>query len=84
MGNLFWFVYCGPEIQRSGQIKAANHKQGVQSLTLFRPGFFIISLGTTEIIISGTIQAIPMKLCTVIVLLKAYQNILRKFQKSDL
>ena len=30
--------------------------------------------------ISGTIKASPMKLCTVIVLLKAYQNTKRNFQ----
>ena len=34
--------------------------------------------------ISGTIKAIPMKLCTVIVLLRAYQNTERNFQKYDL
>ena len=34
--------------------------------------------------ISGTIKASPMKLCTVIVLLKAYQNTRRKFEKYDL
>ena len=48
-------------------------------LTLFRPGFFYClkvqggSLGTL-LMISGTIKASPMKLCTVIVLLKTYQN----------
>ena len=31
--------------------------------------------------ISGTIKASPMKLCTVIVLLKAYQNTKRNFSK---
>ena len=41
------------------------------------------SLGT-PLMISGTIQASPMKLCTVIVLLKAYQNTKRIFQKYDL
>ena len=30
--------------------------------------------------ISGTIKASPMKLCTVIVLLEAYQNTKRNFQ----
>ena len=34
--------------------------------------------------ISGTIRASPMKLCTVIVLLKAYQNTERNFEKYDL
>ena len=34
--------------------------------------------------ISETIQASPMKLCTVIVLLKTYENTQRKFQKSDI
>ena len=34
--------------------------------------------------ISGTIKASRMKLCTVIVLLKAYQNTKRNFQKYDL
>ena len=34
--------------------------------------------------ISGTIKASPMKLCTVIVLLKAHQNTKRNFQKFDL
>ena len=33
--------------------------------------------------ISATIQASPMKLSTVIVLLKAYQNTQINFQKSD-
>ena len=36
------------------------------------------------LMISGTIKASPMKLCTVIVLLKAYQNTKRNFQKYDL
>ena len=34
--------------------------------------------------ISGTIKANPMKLCTVKVLLKVYQNTKRNFQKYDL
>ena len=34
--------------------------------------------------ISATIKASPIKLCTVIVLLKAYQNTKRNFQKYDL
>ena len=34
--------------------------------------------------ISATIQGSPMKLCTVIVLLKAYQNTKRNLQKYDL
>ena len=34
--------------------------------------------------ISGTIQASPMKCCTVTVLRRAYQNTRRNFQKSDL
>ena len=33
--------------------------------------------------VSGIIQASPMKLCTVVVLLKAYQNTYRIFQKCD-
>ena len=37
------------------------------------------SLGT-PLMISGTIKASPMKLCTVIVLLGAYQNTKRNFQ----
>ena len=41
------------------------------------------SLGT-PLMISGTIKASPMKLCTVIVLLKTYQNTKRNFQKYDL
>ena len=41
------------------------------------------SLGT-PLMISGTIKASPMKLCTAIVLLKAYQNTERTFQKYDL
>ena len=36
------------------------------------------------LMISGTIKASPMKLCTVIGLLKAYQNTKRNFQKYDL
>ena len=36
------------------------------------------------LMISGTIKASPMKLCTVIVLLKAYQNTKRNFRKYDL
>ena len=38
----------------------------------------------TPLMISGTIEASPMKLCTVIVLLKAYHNTQRNFQKYDL
>ena len=59
------------------------------ALTLFRPGFFYRlkvqegSLGT-PLMISGTIKASSMKLCTVIALLKAYQNTKRNFQKYDL
>ena len=59
-----------------------------QALTLFRPGFFHRlrvqegSLGT-PLVISGTIEASPMKLSTVIVTFKAYQNTQRNFQKSD-
>ena len=34
--------------------------------------------------ISAIVKAYLMKLCTVIVLLEAYQNIKRNFQKSDL
>ena len=34
--------------------------------------------------ISGTVLASPMKFCTVTVLLKAYQNTERNFEKSDL
>ena len=41
------------------------------------------SLGT-PLMISGTIKTISLKLCTVIVLLKAYQNAKRNFQKCDL
>ena len=38
-----------------------------------------------SLMISGTIQARPMKLCdTAIVLIKAYHNTKRNFQKSDL
>ena len=36
------------------------------------------------LMISGTSKASPMRLCTVIVLLKAYQNTKRNFQKYDL
>ena len=36
------------------------------------------------LMISGTIKASPMKPCTVIVLLKTYQNTKRNFQKYDL
>ena len=43
-------------------------------LTLFRPGFFY------RLKVSGTIKASPMKLCTIIVLLKAYQNTKRNYQ----
>ena len=57
-------------------------------LTLFRPGFFYRlkvqgGLGT-PLMISGTIKASPMKLCTIIVLLEAYQNTKRNFQKYEL
>ena len=51
-------------------------------LTLFRPGFFYRL--KVPLMISGTIAASPMKLCTVIVLLKTYQNTKRNFQKYDL
>ena len=55
-------------------------------LTLFRPGFFYrlkVQEGVFRdpLMISGTIKASPMKLCTVIVLLKTYQNTKRNFQK---
>ena len=36
------------------------------------------------LMISATIQAISMKACTVLVLLKAHQNTLRNSRKSDL
>ena len=36
------------------------------------------------LMISGTIKASPMILCTVILPLKAYQNTKRNFQKYDL
>ena len=58
----------------------------VSFLTLFTPGFFYplnvqgSSLGT-PLMISGTINASPMKLCTVIVPLKAYQNTKGIFKK---
>ena len=60
-----------------------------QFLTLFRPSFFYHwkvqggSLGTS-LMISGTIKASPMKLCTVIVLFRAYQNTKKNCQKYDL
>ena len=63
--------------------------KSVHGLTLFRPGFFY-SLKVQGVfrepplMISGTIEASQMKLCTVIVLLKAYQNTKRNFQKYDL
>ena len=66
-----------------------NLRIHVALLTLFKPGFFYLlkiqggSLGT-PLMISGTIKASPMKLCTVIVLLKAYQNTKRNCQKNDL
>ena len=41
------------------------------------------SLGT-PLMISGTIKASSLKLCTVIVLLKVYQNTKRNVQKYDL
>ena len=63
----------------------------VWPLTLFRPGFFYRlkvqggSLGGKDpLMISATIQGSPTKLCTVIVLLKAYQNTKRNLQKYDL
>ena len=34
--------------------------------------------------IYGTIQAIPMNLCTAVILLNSYQNTLRKFLKSGI
>ena len=37
-----------------------------------------------DLMISGTLQASPTKLNAVIVILKAYQNTKRHFQKSDL
>ena len=39
---------------------------------------------TDSLIISGTIKASPMKLCTVIVLLNTYRNTKLNFQKYDL
>ena len=42
------------------------------------------SSGTPPLMILGTIKASPMKLCTVIGLLKPCQNAKRNFQKSDL
>ena len=59
----------------------------IQSLTIFRPCFFYhlkVQGGPPPLMISGTITASPMKLCRVIVLLKAYQNTKRNFQKYDL
>ena len=38
----------------------------------------------TLLMISETFKASPMKLCTVVVLLKAYQNTKRNFQKYDI
>ena len=69
------------EIQDNNRVSSSAYK----NLTLFRPGFFYRfkvqggSLGT-PLMISGTIKTSPMKLCTVIVLLKAYQNTKRNFQ----
>ena len=72
--------------------KEDQHQKALRNfltLTLFRPGFFYRlkvqggSLGT-PLMISGTIRASPMKLCTVIVLRKVYQNTKRNFQKYDL
>ena len=40
--------------------------------------------GNLFLMISGTIQACPMTLCTFIVPLKAYHNTKRNFLKSDL
>ena len=60
----------------------------VSLLTLFRPGFFYRLRVRRDIrdslMILRTIEASPMKLCTAIVLLKAYQNTKRNFPKSDL
>ena len=68
-------------------ISCESHKR----LTIFKPGFFyrlkvqgVGGIFRDPLMISGTIKASPMKLCTVIVLLKAYQNTKRNFQKSDL
>ena len=56
------------------------------TLTLFRPGFFYRfkvqggGVFRDPLMISGTIKANPMKLCTVIVLLKVYQNTKKMFK----
>ena len=62
----------------------------IRDLNLIQARLFLLfkgprggSLGT-PLMISGTIKASPMKLCTVIVLLEAYQNTKRNFQKYDL
>ena len=59
------------------------------NLTLFRPGFsYLLKIqrwvSRDPLMISGTIKASQMKLCTVIVPLKAYQNKKRNFQKYDI
>ena len=66
------------------EIIRGSLKTPLGPLIQFRPGFFYRlkfqgSLGT-PLMISGTIKASSLKLCTVIVLLKAYQNTKRKFQ----
>ena len=52
------------------------------TLTLFRPTFFYsLKVQGNPLTISGTIKASQMKPCTVIVLLKAFQNTKRKNQE---
>ena len=51
-------------------------------LTLVRPGFFPFQGPRDPPMISGITQGSPMKLCTVIVLLKAYQITKGNFQTS--
>ena len=73
----------------SGSLKAPGWLKVLWSLDPIQARLFLPFKGPTGVfrdplMISGTIKASPMKLCTVIVLLKAYQNTKRNFKKYDL
>ena len=87
------FVYMLPSDMnlRIGNVRNYNNKILISSPSfnpiqarLFLPFKGPRGVFRDPLMISGTIKASPMKLCTVIVLRKAYQNIKRNFQKYDL
>ena len=74
-----------PEATLKGSILARAKNEPTLFLTLFRPGFvYRFKVQGGPLMISETIEASPMKLCTVIVLLSAYQNAKINFPTYDL